>query len=85
MSFSGYQNPKLLKRSGTHSDENQIKEAFNNEGQGHSPSHLKFFLLIFAKVEAQAQEGQAKPKPKAQVQKRPSQAQVQTIRGKAKQ
>ena len=34
----------------THHDENQIKEAFINEGRGHSPSHLKFFLLIFSKL-----------------------------------
>jgi len=31
-------------------DENQIKEAFINEGRGHSPSHLKFFLLVFSKL-----------------------------------
>jgi len=48
-------------------DENHIKEAFNNEGQGHLPSHLKFFLLIFAKeaqAQAKAQEGQSPKKPK---------------------
>jgi len=32
------------------SDENQIKEAFINEGRGHSPSQLKFFLLVFSKL-----------------------------------
>ena len=32
------------------SDENQIKKAFINEGRGHSPSHLKFFLLVFSKL-----------------------------------
>jgi len=32
------------------SDENQIKEVFINEGRGHSPSHLKFFLLVFSKL-----------------------------------
>ena len=31
-------------------DESQIKEAFINEGRGHSPSHLKFFLLVFSKL-----------------------------------
>jgi len=31
-------------------DDNQIKEAFINEGRGHSPSHLKFFLLVFSKL-----------------------------------
>ena len=36
-------------------DENQLKVAFYNEEQDHSPSHLKFFLLIFAKDKAQAQ------------------------------
>ena len=34
----------------THFDENQIKEAFINEGRGHSPTHLKFFLLVFSKL-----------------------------------
>jgi len=32
------------------SDESQIKEAFINEGRGHSPTHLKFFLLVFSKL-----------------------------------
>ena len=47
-------------------DENQLKVAFYNEEQDHSPSHLKFFLLIFAKdkTQAQAQEGQSPQKPK---------------------
>ena len=47
-------------------DENQLKVAFYNEEQDHSPSHLKFFLLIFAKdkAQAQAQEGQSPQKPK---------------------
>ena len=47
-------------------DENQLKVAFYNEEQDHSPSHLKFFLLIFAKdkAQAQAQEGQTPQKPK---------------------
>ena len=45
-------------------DENQLKVAFYNEEQDHSPSHLKFFLLIFAKDKAQAQEGQSPQKPK---------------------
>jgi len=31
-------------------DENQINEAFINEGRGHLPSHLKFFLLVFSKL-----------------------------------
>ena len=33
-----------------HRDENQIKEVFINEGRGHSPTHLKFFLLVFSKL-----------------------------------
>jgi len=45
-------------------DENQIKEAFINEGRGHSPTYLKFFLLVFSKDEAQDQS--PSPKPKAQ-------------------
>jgi len=43
------------KEEGFLSDENQLKVAFYNEEQDHSPSHLKFFLLIFAKDKAQAQ------------------------------
>jgi len=31
-------------------DEKQIKEAFIIEGRGHSPTHLKFFLLVFSKL-----------------------------------
>jgi len=45
-------------------DENQIKEAFINEGRGHSPTHLKFFLLVFSKDEAQARSPR-RPKPKS--------------------
>jgi len=40
----------LLTERGIEVDENQIKEAFINEGRGHSPSHLKFFLLVFSKL-----------------------------------
>jgi len=32
------------------SDESQVKEVFINEGRGNSPSHLKFFLLVFSKL-----------------------------------
>jgi len=48
-------------------DENQIDVINRRNGQG--PKHLKFFLLVFSKDEAQAQEAQAqkgqakKPKP----------------------
>ena len=49
--------------------------AFYNEEQDHSPLHLKFFLLIFAKdkAQAQAQEGQS---PKAQSSSHEGQGQV---------
>jgi len=63
------------------SDENQ-KDVVNRKNvQG--PNHLKFFLLVFSKDEAQAQEGPSprRPKPKkAQAQE----AQVHPMRGKAK-
>jgi len=42
--------PLKLTRRFFPGDENQIKEAFINEGRGHSPSHLKFFLLVFSKL-----------------------------------
>ena len=67
---------KLPSFSGTNDtllDENQLKVAFYNEEQDHSPSYLKFFLLIFAKDKAQAQEGQSPQKPK-----------VHPMKGKAK-
>jgi len=32
------------------SDESQVKEVFIKEGRGNSPSHLKFFLLVFSKL-----------------------------------
>ena len=56
----------LCKDSDIATDENQLKVAFYNEEQDHSPSHLKFFLFIFAKdkAQAQAQEGQSPQKPK---------------------
>jgi len=28
----------------------QIREDFTNGGRGHSPKHLKFFLLVFSKI-----------------------------------
>ena len=31
-------------------DKSQVKEVFINEGRGNSPSHLKFFLLVFSKL-----------------------------------
>ena len=31
-------------------DESQVNEVFINEGRGNSPSHLKFFLLVFSKL-----------------------------------
>jgi len=31
-------------------DEEKIREAFTNGGRGHSPTHLKFFLLVFSKL-----------------------------------
>ena len=50
-----YMNPRIHffikeRRSMYVSDENQIKEAFINEGRGHSHTHLKFFLLVFSKL-----------------------------------
>jgi len=46
-------------------DEYQINEAFINEGRGHSPSHLKFFLLVFSKLKKR-HKIKMRPKPKAQ-------------------
>ena len=30
-------------------DRDQIRQDFTNGGRGHSPKHLKFFLLVFSK------------------------------------
>ena len=43
-------------------DENQKDVVNRKNGQG--PNHLKFFLLVFSKDEAQAQSPSPKPKPK---------------------
>ena len=62
------------------SDEDQVKEAFIDEGRGHLPSHLKFFLLVFSKIKRR-HNIKMRPKPKkAKAQK----AQVHPMRGKAK-
>jgi len=37
----------MEKRQG---DGEQIREAFTNGGRGHSPTHLKFFLLVISKL-----------------------------------
>jgi len=42
-------------------DENQKDVIHRRNGQG--PKHLKFFLLVFAKDEAQAQEGPSQRSP----------------------
>jgi len=52
--------PQNLRRLGL-CDENK-KDVFNRRN-GQGPKHLKFFLLVFAKDEAQAQED---PSPKGQ-------------------
>ena len=31
-------------------DRDQIREDFTNGGRGHSPKHLKFFLLVFSEI-----------------------------------
>jgi len=41
-------------------DDENLKDAINRRN-GQGPKHLKFFLLVFSKDEAQAQEGQAQP------------------------
>jgi len=63
-------------RHGRNVDENKKDVLNRKNGQG--PNHLKFFLLVFSKDEAQAQSPSPKAKPKK------AQAQVQTMRGKAK-
>jgi len=39
----------------------QAKKDFITRKNGQGPKHLKFFLLVFSKDEAQAQEAQAQP------------------------
>ena len=42
--------PRFVSRLRRDIDESQVKEVFIDEGRGHSPSHLKFFLLVFSKL-----------------------------------
>jgi len=44
--------------------ENQVNEVFIDEGRGHSPSHLKFFLLVFSKIKRR-HNIKMRPKPKS--------------------
>ena len=62
MDFHNEEQPATNLGAGT-SDENQKDVIDRRNGQG--PKHLKFFLLVFAKDEAQAQSpSPRRPKPK---------------------
>ena len=50
-------------------DENQKDVINRRNGQG--PKHLKFFLLVFAKDEAQAQSPSPSPSPRRPKPKKP--------------
>jgi len=52
----------------------QAKKDFITRKNGQGPKHLKFFLLVFSKDEAQAQEAQAQE----------GQGQAQPMKNKAK-
>jgi len=56
---------KLYRKSLINTDENQKDVINRRNGQG--PKHLKFFLLVFAKDEAQAQS----PSPRRPKSKKP--------------
>jgi len=47
-------------------DGDQVKEDFINEGRGHPPKHLKFFLLIFSKIKKKLNKERTKPKRRLQ-------------------
>ena len=48
--YAGIQNSRSNSLQLEEYDEEQIREAFTNGGRGHSPTHLKFFLLVFSKL-----------------------------------
>ena len=43
-------------------DEDQVEKDFTNGGRGHSPKHLKFFLLVFEKIKKKLNKERTKPK-----------------------
>jgi len=43
-------------------DGDQEREDFTNEGIGHPPKHLKFFLLVFSKIKEELNKERTKPK-----------------------
>ena len=48
--FSALELIHVPREQNARADESQVKEVFINEGRGNSPSHLKFFLLVFSKL-----------------------------------
>jgi len=45
-------------------DRDQIREDSTNGGRGHSPTHLKFFLLVFSKLKEELNKERTKLKAK---------------------
>ena len=48
--YEGIQNSWLNSLQLEEYDRDQMREDFTNRGRGHSPKHLKFFLLVFSKI-----------------------------------
>ena len=54
---------KMTKDAILEGSSQQAKKDFITRKNGQGPKHLKFFLLVFSKDEAQAQEGQGQAQP----------------------
>ena len=52
---------KMTKDATLEGSSQQANKHLINRRNGQGPKHLKFFLLVFSKDEAQAQEAQAQP------------------------
>jgi len=49
----------IVNKNGVHVDGYPIGKDFINEGRGFSPTHLKFFLLVFSQIKRSQREDQA--------------------------
>jgi len=52
----------LYKNSSCKCHRDQVREDFTNEGRGHPPKNLKFFILVFSKIKEELNKERTKPK-----------------------
>jgi len=62
--YAGVQNSRSNSVQLEEYDEEQMKEDFTNGGRGHSPAHLKFFLLVFSNIKEELNKERTKLKAK---------------------